>query len=169
MADLSLLAILWNSAFKWVYLSFSPFPPSLPSLSFLSPYIFLSSLSLLFLSEVPITLGMKFKLFAFISIKGKFINYKISHFKLSNLVACSTFPILCKHHLYLVSKYFHHHTPKDPKPIKQLLPICLLTLACSKNQSVSWFYAVFSCFTLLLPLSIRFQISEGKTHHLPFM
>jgi len=31
-AYLSLLAILWNSAFKWVYLSFSPFPS--PSLLF---------------------------------------------------------------------------------------------------------------------------------------
>ena len=33
-AFLSLLAILWNSAFRWVYLSFSPLP--FPSSSFLS-------------------------------------------------------------------------------------------------------------------------------------
>ena len=35
---LSLLAILWNSAFKWVYLSFSPLPfPSLISQLFVRP------------------------------------------------------------------------------------------------------------------------------------
>lgn len=103
------------------------FPPSLPlSFHFFLPIVFsfLIFLYSFFLSEVPITLRMKFKLL--ISIEGKFTNYKISHFKANNLVAFSTFSVLCKHHLYLVSKYFHHQPPQNPKPIKQLLPISLL-------------------------------------------
>ena len=48
-AFLSLLAILWNSAFKWVYLSFSPlpFPSLLPFLNFIS-FIYLFYFTILY-------------------------------------------------------------------------------------------------------------------------
>lgn len=45
----------------------------------------------------------------------------MNYSKANNLVTLGTFTVLCKIHLYLVTKYFHH--PKmDPVSTKQLLP-----------------------------------------------
>ena len=49
----------------------------------------------------------------------------MNHLKANNLVTFGAFTMLCKTHLHLVTKYFHH--PKmDPVSTKQLFPKHLL-------------------------------------------
>lgn len=53
--------------------------------------------------------------------------HKVNYFKVSNLVQCSTFKILCNHHLNLVPKYFNH-TQKNPVATQHLLTILFTPL-----------------------------------------
>lgn len=73
---------------------------------------------------------------------GKFTKY--NHFRVTNLVIFSTFTLLCKHHLYLVPKYFYY--PKgNSMLIKQLFAISPLVPAFQNHQYTFCLYEFTYC------------------------
>ena len=54
------------------------------------------------------------KIYKFIEIYKKFIEHKLSHFKVRISAALWTFIVLYNHYLYLVPKHFHHPPRENP-------------------------------------------------------
>ena len=79
----------------------------------------------------------------FIEVKCTHTKIIINYFKVYNQAACSTFRMLCHHHLCLVSRHFPHQG--NPIPIKQSLriPTFPQTLAITNLLFVSMDLPIF--------------------------